>query len=274
VQYRAASLLALLVLAGLSTARMIAAAPASPASPASTAPGAGRNARTAPLAAAAPAPVFWNSTSALAMAEIGARWAPPDLERNILRRYGSFRAGVREGLETARQPNSAIESLAASHAKRAREDLRNLRPFAEFVRDLGRLAGVLVAANQPLAARAAPAGPSASDIRQPLYRDDFLRYFESARPRYALARYNRGPATPDRLAAAARKRSATLYPAIAREYRRAGAAYSAGFDDRSVAFAVAALSHNHAASDVAAALRWVWLQSGGGDGPVATARTR
>lgn len=213
------------------------------------------------------------------MAEIGARWAPPDLERNILRRYGSFRAGVREGLETARQPNTAIESLAASHAKRAREDLRNLRPFAEFVRDLGRLAGILVAANQPLSAPAAPAGAAgpaapASDIRQPLYRDDFLRYFESARPRYALARYNRGPATPDRLAAAARERSGALYPAIAREYRRAGAAYSAGFDDRSVAFAVAALSHNHAASDVAAALRWVWLQSGGGDGTVATARTR
>jgi hypothetical protein len=201
------------------------------------------------------------------MAEIGARWAPPDLKRNILRRFGSFRAGVREGLETARQASPTLESLAASQSKRAREDLRTLRPFADLVRDLGRLAGILVAANQPLAA-------SDADIREPFYRDDFLRYFEAARPRYALARYGRGAATPDRLAAAAMERGRAQYELLAREYRRAGAAYSAAFDDRSSAFAIATLSHNHAASDVAAALRWVWLQSGGADGGGAPVPTR
>ena len=64
-------------------------------------------------------------------------------------------------------------------------------------------------------------------------------------------------------------RGRQLYPAIGEEYRRIGGigrvSGIGGFDDRSTAFAVAALSYSHAISDVARALRHVWLAAGGSD---------
>ena len=61
-------------------------------------------------------------------------------------------------------------------------------------------------------------------------------------------------------------RSRTLYPLIGSEYKRVGRVDGQKlFDDRSTAFAVAALSFSHALTDSAAVLRDIWLRSGGAD---------
>jgi hypothetical protein len=57
-----------------------------------------------------------------------------------------------------------------------------------------------------------------------------------------------------------------MYPRVGDEYRRIGYRNgTAGFDDRSTAFGVAAVSFSHAVSDLARVLRYVWLAGGGAD---------
>ena len=61
-------------------------------------------------------------------------------------------------------------------------------------------------------------------------------------------------------------RSRELYPLVGREYRRVGfASGREAFDDRSTAYAVAALAYSHAISDIAEVLRYIWLAGGGID---------
>jgi hypothetical protein len=127
------------------------------------------------------------------------------------------------------------------------------------------LAHYLADANNPLAAAQA-------DAEEPRFFADYLRYAESAQPRFAVVFYGYDP----RLGAGgvrplvegALARGRQSYPAIGREYRRIGFAPGrARFDDRSTAFGVAAIAFSHAVSDVAAVLRHVWLRAGGADQP-------
>jgi hypothetical protein len=61
-------------------------------------------------------------------------------------------------------------------------------------------------------------------------------------------------------------RSRRLYPLVGQEYARIGfATGGGGFDDRSTAFAVAALGFSHAVSDIAEVLRYIWVEAGGID---------
>ena len=126
-----------------------------------------------------------------------------------------------------------------------------------MVEQVGRAAAATTLAGQPL--EGARSDPSLAA--------DFQRYIASIRPRAARVVYPRaaGDLEPERVLRAARARAEVLEPSILREYRRVGAVGASGFDDRSTAFAVAALSFNHAASDVAHVLRWIWREAGGAD---------
>ena len=211
----------------------------------------------------------WLEPTASAIAEFGARSSPPDLARQVLRRFPDYRAGVGETLrDSATTPD--VAAAADLEARSLVGAIRAHRPFSEIVRRCGRLAGWLTAANQPL--RAAD-----RDVLESVFRDDYLRFVESRRRRFALARYRRPSDTPSALAAAARARGDRLYDLIGREYRRVGVAAVRGtdaFDDRSTAFGIASVSFSHAVSDVAAALAGVWREAGGAEsrGPIVITR--
>ncbi len=115
-------------------------------------------------------------------------------------------------------------------------------------RQLGRALHYLNDANFPLNA-------SSSDPLETRYFADFARYADSARPRFVLVERSLSVsrAQVDELVTLLRRalrRSRQFYPAVAREYRRID--FGSGrllFDDRSTAFAVAALSYHHAVAD-------------------------
>jgi hypothetical protein len=224
-------------------------------------------------AGSAAAEPTWNESTASAIAELGARLGPPDLARQVVKRFPSYRQGLREVLDLALTPgaaNTAAAGAAAASAASANADreaaalvsaIRAHRSFDDVVYRSGRLAGWLAMANQPLAVADRDGG-------EPAFRADFLRFVESRRRRFALARDRRPDGTPSALVAAARRRGERYYDLIGREYRRVGGPDARGselFDDRSTAFGVAALSFNHAMNDVAAALSAAWLQAGGAD---------
>ncbi|MEO7973751.1 MAG: hypothetical protein ABIU84_09185, partial [Thermoanaerobaculia bacterium] len=140
----------------------------------------------------------------------------------------------------------------------------------EVVEHLGRISHFVADANLPL-------NTANTDPREGAYFRDFLEYADSARTRFAVVFYGlgpdwRGPRDVESWTRSTLARGRKLYPAIGEEYRRIGATPGATgtsgvtrFDDRSTAFAVAALSYSHAVSDVARALRHVWLAAGGSD---------
>ncbi|HEX2253132.1 MAG TPA: hypothetical protein VHQ65_07685 [Thermoanaerobaculia bacterium] len=225
---------------------------------------------TALAAAAAPPAAGWTPDTQVRVAREGAALAPPDLQRQIERHRAAYRAGVVAAFEDgdpARHtaaPEGRVEQVVAEEAARAVAMIRDHRPFEDIVHQLGVLAHHVADANHPLAA-------SADDPREAEYFVDFSRYLESAEPRLPLVFYGLLPGLEQRsdlrpLAARATRRGRELYPLVGREYRRIEFASGVGrFDDRSTAFGVASLSFSHAVTDVARALRWVWLRAGGGD---------
>lgn len=212
----------------------------------------------------------WTPSSQVAIAEAAARLAPPDLRRQIQRHWRDYRQGVleagaeRDGWRHVKNPDGSgeLDRAALGEAAAAVAMIRAHRPFAEIVRQLGRAAHFVADANNPL-------NTAASDAQEERYFADYLRYVDSARGRFALVYYGAAPPEIEGVLAAALRRGRTLYPFVGMEYRRIGLSGLdggvAGFDDRSTAFAVAAVSFSHALSDVAAVLRQVWLAGGGGD---------
>ena len=203
----------------------------------------------------------WVEPTASAIAEFGARLAPPDYGRQLLRRFRIYRAGVGEALAAAGTRRVDLAAEAEREARDLSTAIRLHRTFDDIARRSGRLAGWLAIANQPLRA-------ATRDASEELYRDDFSRFVEFRRRSFALARYSRNTSDASVLAEGALARGDRFYDFVGREYRRIGGptqSGSAGFDDRSTAFAIAAISFNHAVSDVAAALRGVWLATGGAD---------
>jgi hypothetical protein len=219
----------------------------------------------------APAAGAWTPASQLAIAETAARLAPPDLARQIRRHPKAYREGVlsafadKDGAWHVKHADGSglLDRVAVSEAERAASLIRAHRPFAEVVRQLGRASHYVADAANPLNA-------AHEDREEARYFADYLRYVDSARPRFALVYYgSAGPpaAGVDRLVGRALARGRTLYPLVGLEYRRVGLdSGAAGFDDRSTAFAVAAVSFSHALSDVAEMLRQVWVDAGGADG--------
>lgn len=200
-----------------------------------------------------------------AIAREAARFAPPELRTELERHARSFAAGAREPFNEAdgnrhvknEDGSGRLDRVLAEEVDAAIAAVRAGRPWPEIARRLGRVSHFAADLNLPL-------NSSAADREEARFFRDFALYADSARPRFALVAYGvdrpvGGAAGVRRLADEALGRGRRLYPAVGREYRRVGFAVgTAAFDDRSTAFAVAALSYSHAVSDAARLIRHVW----------------
>lgn len=204
-----------------------------------------------------------------AIAVEAVRFAPGDLARMLRRHQRELVAGAREPISERdgwrhmknEDGSGRLDAVAVEEVEAAITALRKGEPWASVARRLGRVAHFAADANNPL-------NSSAADREESRYFVDFALYADSARPRFALVSYGADQALSGRgatrnLLDRALERGRQLYPAIGREYRRIDWARGADrFDDRSTAFAVAALAYSHAVSDVARLYRHVWRAGG------------
>ena len=175
-----------------------------------------------------------------------------------------FRDRDRSRHEKNSDGSGMLDRVIADEANRAVEYIRQHRPFADVVRQLGVVLHFVADANHPLYV-------SADDPGEGNYAADFHRYVTSAEPRFAVAYYGVDTRL-DRLSAVPAfvnrtlDRSRSFYPFIGTEYGRIGGKSGVGvFDDRSTAFGVAAVSFSRAITDGSSMLRLVWLEAGGAD---------
>ncbi len=225
------------------------------------------------LAAALAVPAgAWTPRSQEGIARTAARLAPPDLYRQIARNRDAYLLGAVDPFRD-QQPGNHVQNgggdgrlaeVIEVAVQNAIDSIRAHRPFNEIVYRLGVVAHYLADANDPLAT-------AENDPEEARYRADFLRFAESTEPRLRIVFYGFRPGFEGRrdlpaLVDEALERSRQLYPLIGREYRRIG--FQSGlrsFNDRSTAFAVVGLGYNHAVSDIAEVLRYIWLAAGGAD---------
>ncbi|MEO8503584.1 MAG: hypothetical protein ABI609_06775 [Acidobacteriota bacterium] len=228
------------------------------------------------LGAALQTPSFaWTPTSQLEIAAEAARLAPPDLARQLLRHEDRFRRGVvdafheRDAMRHMKNSDGSgtLDRVIVEEADHAVEMIRRHQPFADIAYQLGRVSHFVADADNPLNA-------SQADPIEGTYFADYLFYMQAVEGRFARVFYGADQAlarAPGRASLQVfvnhvLNRSRLLYPLIGAEYRRVDQVNGqALFDDRSTAFAVAALSFSHALTDSAAVLRDIWLRSGGGD---------
>ncbi|MGE0641068.1 MAG: hypothetical protein AB7G12_03690 [Thermoanaerobaculia bacterium] len=232
------------------------------------------------LLVAAPAQA-WKPETQEAIALAAARIAPPDLARQIARRERSYLAGVREPLSAdpaSRHVKNGdgsgeLDTVIAAELAAAVREIQMHHPFDDVVHRLGRISHFIADANLPL-------NTANTDRNERVYFRDFLDYAESARPRFAVVFYAlgddwRSSRDIENWTRGTLARGRRLYGSIGEEYRRTGMLPGVrGFDDHSTAFAVAAVAYSHSISDVARALRYVWLAAGGGDGRFRNERDR
>ncbi len=203
----------------------------------------------------------------------GARLAPPDLYRQLVRNRDAFAVGVAEAGRTTRgsflenngDGSGQLAALIRQRVDEAVESIRQHRPFNEISYRIGIVSHLVARANDPLATER-------SDREEARFAADYHRYLASAAPRVRRIFYGFRPGgtdSPPRLQIVLDEtftRGRRFYPLIGLEYRRID--FASGvvtFDDRSTAYAVAALALNHAISDVAEVLRYIWLAAGGAD---------
>ncbi len=214
----------------------------------------------------------WTPATQVVIAREAARLSPPDLARQIEKHKRAFEEGVNSPFSDTdagrhmKNPDGSgqLDRAAEAAMSAAVEAIRGHKPFEEIVRRLGVVSHFVADANNPLAA-------SGDDAEERRYFVDYLRYAESAEPRFPLVFYGLLPGLDGArdlspLLDAALKRGRELYPAIGGEYRRID--FGSGierFDDRSTAFAVASVSFSHAVTDVTLALRYIWVAAGGID---------
>jgi hypothetical protein len=221
--------------------------------------------------AASPA-AAWAPKTQIAIAERAAIIAPPDLRRQIAKNQAEFRAGVLapfDGTPTAAHEKNEdgsgqLDRKITEGVDGAIDAIRAHHPFPEIVHQLGVLAHYAADASNPL-------NVSSADPEENKYSADYVRYLDSAWPRFRVVFYGAGrdletPADIPALLARTFARGRVLYPALHAEYQRIGAPRGVElFDDRSTAFGVGSLAFSHAVSDAAALLRYIWLRAGGVD---------
>ena len=222
---------------------------------------------TAPLPAAA-----WTPTSQQAIAEHAARFAPPDLYRQLARNRIAYLQGVSDGFGERDPAAHAKNADGSGHLDQAitiavDNAIRSItahQPFSEISYRLGIVSHFVADANNPL-------NVDESDPEERRYYADFLTYLESAEPRVEIVFYGFRPdfvgqRDLPQLVGEALERGRGFYPAVGREYRRVRFASGIeAFDDLSSAFGVASLAYSHAVSDIAELLRYIWLEAGGID---------
>jgi len=214
----------------------------------------------------------WTPATQVTIAREAARLSPPDLARQLEKHRHAFEEGVNapfsdtDSSRHMKNPDGSgqLDRVLEAETAAAVEAIRAHKPFEEIVRRLGVVSHYVADADNPLAA-------SADDPEEGRYFVDYLRYAETAEPRFPLVFYGLQPGLDGSrslspLTAAALKRGRELYPLIGREYRRIDFASGMGrFDDRSTAFGVASVAFSHAVTDVTLALRYIWLTAGGID---------
>lgn len=214
----------------------------------------------------------WTPATQIAIGESAASIAPPDLARQIDKHRIRFREGLVAPFTGAPQAahvkndsgSGTLDRSVVSAAQRAVSAIEGHQPFADVVYQLGVVAHFVADASNPLNA-------SDADPAEPTYFADYLRYIDSARDRYPIVFYATGRDLRRRddlehLLDTSIRRSRAYYPLIGAEYERVGSIDGVAlFDDRSTAFGIGSVAMSHAVSDVAAVLRFVWLEAGGGD---------
>ena len=222
------------------------------------------------LLASAPASA-WAPGTQTAIAREAARLAPPDLARQIEKHRRAYETGVLAPFQDTdpgrhmKNPDGSgsLDKVLYQEVDATVSAIRAHRPFEEIVQRLGQVAHYVADANNPLAS-------DGTDSGEGRYFLDYLRYAQSAEPRFPLVFYGVPPALDRRgvkpILEAALRRGRAFYPMVGREYRKIG--YSSGigrFDDRSTAFGVASVSFSHAVTDVSLVMRYIWLTAGGAD---------
>lgn len=204
----------------------------------------------------------WMPESRVAIADWAARIAPPALRGQIEHRMPAFHEGVLTPLER-RKEHGLVERITLESG-RAVAMIEQHRSFDDVVYQLGVVSQLVATAANPLDA-------SDADPEEALYYEDFLLYARSTEARlqpvfYGIPAEGDTAGNLEDLIATTLEHSRRLYPAVGREYRRIGFAEGRRrFDDRSTAFGVVSVAYSRAISDVAVALRYIWLRSGGDD---------
>lgn len=214
----------------------------------------------------------WTRRSQESIALDAARLAPPDLYRQLRRNRAAYLQGVGEPFADYKPELHQKHADGVGRLDEALEQavenavlsIKLMRPFNEISYRLGVVAHYVADLNNPLHS-------SQGDSEEGRYYADFLRYLESAQPRFAVVFYgfDRQLDQPQELRALfglSLERSRHFYSFVGREYRRIG--FGSGrrnFDDRSAAFGIASLAHSHTVSDTAEVFRYIWLRAGGVD---------
>ncbi len=194
---------------------------------------------------------------------------PPDLARLVRRHHRRFDAGIARGLQVppawrAGPPGHLAEALRAQ-TERGRKALQVPLPLEELVEELGVLAVHALDANDPLAV-------AHFDPREPHYAAAYLAYADSIRYRVRLVYYGQDADLiyRGRLPTAISTtidRSGKLYPFVGDEFYRMGKLRDwRTFDDKSVAFGVAAICMSRGMTDLINLVAYIW-HSGGGKVP-------
>jgi hypothetical protein len=212
----------------------------------------------------------WTPATQISISAEAARLVPPDLARQLARRNRLFREGVLAPFQETgpsqhfkhSDGTGTLDRALSVEVAAAIQAIEEHRPFDDVVGRLGRVAHFVADTDDPLAADA--------DADTPRYLADYLRYAETAMPRFPLVFYGLEPSnrsvgvTP--LVSNALARGRQLVPLITDAYRAIGFASGIGtFDDRSTAFGAASVSFSHAVTDVVQVLRYIWIQAGGND---------
>lgn len=214
----------------------------------------------------------WTPATQVTISREASRLSPPDLARQIEKHRRAFEEGVNapfgdtDAARHMKNPDGSgqLDQIIQAEVKKAVDAIRAHRPFEDVVRQLGVVAHYVADANNPLAT-------SAADVDEGRYFVDYLRYAETAEPRFPLVFYGIQPGLEKQkdvspVIAEALRRGRALYPMIGREYRRIGFASGIGrFDDRSTAFGAASVSFSRAVTDVTLVLRYIWITAGGVD---------
>jgi hypothetical protein len=209
----------------------------------------------------------WTPAADARIAKKSAALAPPDLRMLIER----FEPDYKRGLELAAndEGSESHRYLLRSGSGRLRDRIqketagtiamiRKGDAMQDVVERLGGLAHYVADANNPFHV-------ADDDARVSGSKTDFNGYFERRISKFPTvfygleARYS-PTASLDRTFA----RSARFYPLLREEYLRGGKLRtSADFDDRSTAFAIAAISYSRSVTDLVNLYYYIWKEAGG-----------